>query len=224
MVKNKLESCLGDEQAALLARAFLLDAMATALRVHGSETRLAYWPPEAESEFEKIIFLFQDEEQDERLSARANAITLVSQSGRDAGERIMNLSNEFFNNGAARILFICYDNPLLDPALLEAAFELLKRSKAVIGPTFDGGFYLLGLSEPYPSLFEGIDWNADTPYRQFVEKLNSDASNWQELELSYDVDRPEELEQLYFDIDNLRLAGKDDICCHTEKYLANLRK
>mgnify|MGYP000548000493 CR=1 FL=1 len=63
-----------------------------------------------------------------------------------------------------------------------------------------------------------------TVYKETVERLNQSGLSWQELEISYDVDSPEELEQLYFDIDNLRLAGENDIAYHTEKCLANLRK
>jgi glycosyltransferase A (GT-A) superfamily protein (DUF2064 family) len=208
----------------MLARAFLLDAISTALRVPRCGVCVAYWPPESRGEFEDIIFLFQKEERDEKLSNRAKDILLIPQTGGDPGERITSLANRLFVEGARKILFTCSDSPLIEPLILRAAFELLNSHKVVLGPTFDGGYYVFGLGEPYPSVFEGIDWGSDGLYRQIAEKLNGDNVNWQELELSYDVDRPEELEQLYFDIDNLRLAGKDEICYHTEKCLANLKK
>ena len=97
-------------------------------------------------------------------------------------------------------------------------------NRAVLGPTFDGGFYLLGFDGHYPELVNKIDWKPGNVYRQIKERLDAQGLAWQELELSYDIDRPEELKQLYCDLDILRLAGRDDVGCHTEKYLVNLKK
>jgi len=223
-VKSNLECCLSRIQAAMLARAFLFDTISTALRVPRCDVCIGYWPPESRSDFEDIICLFQKEEENRRVSARAKEIVLIPQLGADPGERITGLAARLFEDCARRILFTCSDSPLIEPLILKASFELLKNHSIVIGPTFDGGYYVFGLSEPHNSVFEAIDWNTDGLYRQIVEKLNGDKINWQELELSYDIDRPEELEQLYSDIDNLRLAGKEQICYHTEKCLANFRK
>jgi len=207
----------------MLARAFLLDAIATAVRVPDSRTVIAYRPPESHSDLEDILYLFRNEEEDEKVARRAGKIELMAQSGNDAGERIGNLAECLFSRGAKRIIFVCSDNPLMEPMILKISLELLKRHQVVIGPTFDGAYYLLGFSDGCPPLFREIDWNASNLYRRMVGELDARGVNWQELELSYDIDRPEELRQLYFDIDNLRLAGKDRICCHTEKCLANLR-
>ena len=223
-VKCELESCLSRAQAAALDRAFLLDTISTALRVPGCDVSIGYWPPESGNDFEDIICLFQNEERNRRVSARAGEIALIPQSGANPGERITSLAARLFEDGAKRILFTCSDNPLIEPIIFKASFELLKKHSAVIGPTFDGGYYVLGLSRPDISVFDSINWNSDGLYRQITEKLNADLINWQELELSYDIDRPAELEQLYFDIDNLRLAGKNLICYHTEKCLANFKK
>jgi uncharacterized protein len=223
-VKTELESVLGNKQSALLSRAFLLDTISTALKVPGADIVIAYWPGESLPDFEDIIFLYQSEETNKKASQRAKEIILVPQLGRDLGERIVNLSNAFFGEGAKRTLFICSDNPLLDVSIIKASFELLKSNHVVMGPTFDGGYYILGTDGHYPSLFAGINWTAGDIYRQLSDKICSSGMTWQELEISYDVDRPEELDQLYFDIDTLRLTGIDDICCHTEKCLANLKK
>jgi uncharacterized protein len=224
-VKPKLEEYLGGKEASFLARAFLLDTMATALRVPRSEIDLAFCPLESLAEFQDIVYLFANEETDKKLSRLSQNIILVPQSGRDLGEKLTNLSREFFENkGAKRVLFICSDNPVLDPLLLKAAFVLLKKTNAVLGPTFDGGFYLMGVSGHYPQVYKDIVWGGNTTYRQITEKLDSESLKWQELEISYDVDGPDELEQLYCDIETLRLTGKDFICCHTEKCLANLKQ
>ncbi len=222
--KHKLERYLSRKQAAMLARAFLLDSISTALRFPWCRTCLAFWPPEAEENFRDILFLFQREEKDKRIAARAEEIVLIPFADGNPGARITGLADLLFTDGARNIIFICADSPLIEPLILRASLELLKKHQVVIGPTFDGGYYIFGLSEPCPTLFDGIDWGAVGVYRQITHRLDFGNIDWQEMELSYDVDRPEELEQLYFDIDNLRLAGKNDICYHTEKCLANLKK
>jgi uncharacterized protein len=225
VVKPKLEEYLGKKEASYLARAFLLDSLATVLRVPRTEVNLAFCPPESLSEFQDILYLFASEEQDKKISHLAERIILIPQTGANLGDRLCNLSQHFFaNQETRRLLFVCSDNPILDPVLLKAAFELLKKSCAVLGPTFDGGFYLMGVNGHFPQLYDGIKWGGDATYKQIVDRLESKSMKWQELEISYDVDGPEELEQLYCDIDTLRLTGRENVCYHTEKCLANLKQ
>jgi rSAM/selenodomain-associated transferase 1 len=225
MIKPKLDEFLGKKEVSFLARAFLLDTISTVLRVPRAESVLAFCPADSISEFQDILFLFKSEEQDKKISRLAEQIKLLPQTGANLGERLTNLSRLLFeSNETRRLLFICSDNPVLDPVLLKAALELLKTSNAVLGPTFDGGFYLLGVSGHLPHLFEGIDWSTNFTYRQIVERLSADNLKWQELEISYDVDGPDELEQLYCDIDTLRLTGKNGIALHTERCLANMKR
>jgi uncharacterized protein len=223
-VKVQLECCLGNKQAALFSRALLMDTISAALKVARANVAIAYSPVESKNDFEDILFLFQNEETDKKIARTAAEISLLPQTGENFGERIKYLSQLLFDGGAGRVIFICSDNPLLDATILKASFKLLKDYKVVVGPTFDSGFYLLGMDGHYPALFDGINWDAGNIYKQIVEKLCLNGISWLELELSYDIDRPDELEQLYCDIDNLRLTGKNDICFHTEKYLANLKK
>lgn len=225
VVKPKLEEFLGKKEASFLARAFLLDTISTVLRVPRTETILAFCPQESISEFQDILFLFKGEEQDRKISRLAGQITLLPQAGTDLGDKLCNLSRHIFESGETRrLLFVCSDNPVLDPMLLKAALELLKTSSVVLGPTFDGGFYLLGVSGHFPHLYQRIDWSTKYTYKEMVERLTADNLKWQELEISYDVDGPDELEQLYCDIETLRLTGKNNIGLHTEKYLANLKR
>jgi uncharacterized protein len=223
-VKVQLESCLGNKQAALFSRALLMDIISTALKVTRASVAIAFCPVESKNDFEDILFLFQNEETNKKIARKAAEISLLPQMGESFGDRIKCLSQLLFDGGAGRIIFICSDNPLLDATILKASFKLLKDHKVIVGPTFDSGFYILGMDGHYPTLFDGINWDAGNVYKQIVEKLCLNRISWLELELSYDIDRPEELEQLYCDIDNLRLTGKNDICFHTEKYLANLKK
>ena len=115
-VKGGLESCVGNKQAALLARALLLDVISASLKVARTDIYIAHWPPQVRSDFEDIVYLFKNEEKDKRLSQRADEIRLIPQDGRNAIERVVNVSQCLFESGAKRVLFVCSDNPLLDPS------------------------------------------------------------------------------------------------------------
>jgi glycosyltransferase A (GT-A) superfamily protein (DUF2064 family) len=222
--KSGLERFIGNKQAALLARALLLDVIAAVLKVPQTDVFVAHWPAEAQRDFADIIQLFKIEEENENLARRADEILLIPQEGRTMKERLINISRALFDTGLKRALFICSDNPLINPLILEASFELLKSNRVVLGPTFDGSFYLLGLDGHYPRIVDSIEWRPGKIYRQLRSTLDESGMAWQELEISYDINHPEGLEQLYNDIDNLRLAGQDELCRHTEKCLANLKK
>jgi len=224
MVKTRLENVLGSKQAAFLARAFLLDTLSNSLRVKGPSIFIAHWPDDAREDFEEIIYLYSQEEKDRRIVEKSCEITLVPQVGADLGERMANVSRELFEKGAEKVLIIGVDSPQLEPSIYRAALELLDSREVVLGPTFDGGYYLVGMNKPHPEIFNGIRWGSPTVYKETSDILNSNDVEWQELELSYDIDSPEDLEQLYFEIDTLRLAGEETICYHTEKCLKNLCK
>lgn len=222
MVKTRLQDVLGEKHAAFLARAFLLDTISNSLRVKKTSIIVAYWPPESREDFEDIMHLFSLEEKDRNIRRKSNDIRLMPQQGADPGERMVRLSDSLFLSGADKILITGSDSPQLHPSIFRAALELLDRKRVVLGPTFDGGYYIIGLRNPCPEIFNGINWGSSNVYRETAEILERNEVNWQELELSYDVDTPENLEQLYLEIDTLRLTGENRICYHTEKCLKNL--
>ncbi len=221
-VKSRLEETVGKKQAAFLARAFLMDTISTSLRVKDTSMAIAHWPPESEQDFRDIIYLYCNEEKDKKSKEKSAGIRLLPQLGSNLGARLKNALNELFETGAEKVLIIGSDSPQLDPSIFRAALELLNKSRVVLGPTFDGGYYLVGLSEPCPEIFNGINWGTPNVYRETTDILERTNIEWQELEISYDVDSSEDLELLYFEIDNLRLAGNETTCFHTEKCLRSL--
>jgi len=222
--QSRLEDFLGKKQAAFLVRAFLMDTLATSLRVDGSDLYLAHIPDDFTPEFKDFIYLFASEERDRSIARMAESINLVPLHDGDFESHLSASSRFLFEQGAKKAIFVGSGSPLIQPIVLRACFELLTEKQVVVGPTFYGGYYLIGCDKHYPGLFEGVCWNSSSVYRETVAKLTADNLTWQELELSYDVDGPDELEQLYRDIDNLRLTGENDIGYHTEKCLQNLEK
>jgi rSAM/selenodomain-associated transferase 1 len=221
-VKKDLGKIIGEMAAAQLSRSFIIDTIATALRISDVNLALAVWPPDSIDDFQEILNYYQNHELDFKMVEKSQKIQFLPQIGNDLGERIANVSGELINNGADRLLIIGYDSPQLEQSIFRAAFELLNTNDVILGPTFDGGYYLIGMKKHYPELFTNISWGEPVIYRETIENINKLNLSWQELELSYDVDNTDDLEQLYFDIDNHRLAGDDIICAHTEKCLRDL--
>lgn len=222
-IQTYLQAYMGSKLAGCIARASLLDRIASCLRLPRCDVYLAYWPPESEEVFKDLLFLFQNEEKEKRIIEKSKELKLMPQSGATPGDRLAGLSQFFFDQGARRLLAIYSESPLIEPMILKIGLELLSANQVVVGPTFSGNYYLIGADSHYPFLFDQINWNAKDIYKQTTEILDSHQLKWQELELSYDISGLEELQQLCSDIDNFRLAGKDNICYHTEKCLVNLK-
>jgi rSAM/selenodomain-associated transferase 1 len=95
--------------------------------------------------------------------------------------------------GAQRTVIIGIDCPDLTPAILTAAFEQLQSYPVVLGPAQDGGYYLVGVTEPMPALFTGIDWGTDRVLAQSLQAIAAQGKSCALLPTLGDVDYPEDL-------------------------------
>src|SRR5690606_16916163 len=84
----------------------------------------------------------------------------LAQEGDDLGSRMSNAFSDAFAAGYGRVVIVGTDHPTLPSAFLVRAFtELDQPSRVVIGPSDDGGYYLLGMNAFYPALFEGMTYS-----------------------------------------------------------------
>ncbi len=116
------------------------------------------------------------------------------QSGGDLGERMGHAFRAGFAAGKRRIVLIGSDCPGLSSAHLSLAFLSLRNYDVVLGPSHDGGYYLLGLRGMAEELFSGIDWGGRQVYAQTLEKAGSAGLLVRELASLPDVDRPQDLD------------------------------
>lgn len=98
--------------------------------------------------------------------------------------------------GGERVLLIGTDCPGLDAACLRAAAAALDEAEAVIVPSFDGGYVLLGLRRFDPSLFEGIAWSTSTVAAATRARLEALAWSYRVLPALHDIDVPADLAHL----------------------------
>ena len=95
------------------------------------------------------------------------------QKGVDLGERMKNAFQELFELNYNSICIIGSDCFELNSPIINQAFQNLKTNEIVIGPTFDGGYYLLGMNKLNFELFENINWSTQTVFEETISKIKN---------------------------------------------------
>ncbi|MDG1571857.1 TIGR04282 family arsenosugar biosynthesis glycosyltransferase [Robiginitalea sp. M366] len=113
------------------------------------------------------------------------------QSGRDLGARMADAFASAFRLGYRKVVLIGSDLYDLSTADLEAAFTALETHPAVLGPAADGGYYLLGLTQMRPELFENKAWGTETVLQATLKNLQGTPVF--QLPVRNDVDRYEDI-------------------------------
>ncbi len=101
------------------------------------------------------------------------------------------------------------DSPTLPPEYIHRAFSLLDEADVVLGPAWDGGFYLLGCRHRVPPIFDGISWGTERVLAQTVAALAGPEWRLALLPPWYDLDTPADWSMLCGHIAAMRRAGTD---------------
>lgn len=149
--KMRLTSALAADAALALRRALLLDTY-EALVAAGEDVLVAFTPVEACDEVEALL-------------ARGGT-SFTPQRGDDLGARMHAAIVDACARGADGIVLVGSDIPSLPSAHITEAFHALETHDLVLGPSEDGGYYLIGMREPHEHLFKGIAWGSDRVYEE----------------------------------------------------------
>lgn len=116
------------------------------------------------------------------------------QSGELLGDR-MNQAFEFeFNlNQSEKVVMIGTDCPDLTTTILQEAFDALEDNNVVLGPSEDGGYYLIGMNGFYPELLREIEWSTEKVLEQTIEKCKKYEKTFALLPTLNDIDNEEDL-------------------------------
>ncbi|MBL7979769.1 MAG: TIGR04282 family arsenosugar biosynthesis glycosyltransferase [Bacteroidetes Order II. Incertae sedis bacterium] len=185
-VKTRLTTLLTPDEAASLYAAFLKDAWSQYQKIE-ADLRL-YVPPPMKPGSEWI----------------PKQAPIFTQQGSGLGERMLMAFLETFKAGYERIVIVGTDHPTLPDDFLEMAFEALnERYSMVIGPSEDGGYYLLGMNEWYPEAFELMHYSHPDVFKQTLARIETTEASLSILPKWYDVDTPQDLVRLKADLKNL---------------------
>ena len=206
-VKTRLCPPLLAAEAAALYRCFLLDKIAAVRELVGAQPALAYTPDEARAEFATL----------------APDFSLVPQRGRDLGVRLHTTLTDLLAAGHPGAIAVDSDTPTLPREFLQQAVDCLAQPGAdiVLGPTEDGGYYLIGVRAAHRELFDGVPWS--TPEVLEITLRRATAAGLQAVCLPtwFDVDTPDDLRRLHTVLDGrpaVAPAGR------TARFLADWRR
>ena len=111
----------------------------------------------------------------------------------DLGSRMFGAFSRAFRSGAHRIVLVGTDCPGITEEVLQSAFEGLGDADVVLGPTHDGGYYLISLHRPVRDLFVAMPWGTDKVLGKTKEAAERLGLSVRLLKRLTDVDRPEDL-------------------------------
>ena len=112
------------------------------------------------------------------------------QIGKDLGEKISNAFDWGFQKGYKKIIVIGSDLWDLNEEIIYKGFLELNKNQVIIGPSVDGGYYLLGLNKKMPKIFQGIKWGTKNVLSETIKLLDNDPFFLPELN---DIDTIEDL-------------------------------
>jgi rSAM/selenodomain-associated transferase 1 len=181
-VKTRLCPPLAPAEAAGLSRCFLLDKIAQVREVTRAEPVVAYAPEGAGAVFEAL----------------APGFTLLPQRGGDLTARILSVLGRLFADGSEAAILIDSDTPTLPTVLLESAVISVASGEhdLVLGPSEDGGYYLIGLRRLRPELFEGMPWSTPAVLEETLRRARALGLSALSLAPWYDVDTGADLARL----------------------------
>jgi rSAM/selenodomain-associated transferase 1 len=208
-VKTRLVPPLTFEEAAQLNVCFLKDTAAT-IQQACCESAIGvgvYTPIGSEDAYVDIL---------------PSDFQLLPQRGDRFGERLAFAAEDLFRCGFSSVCLIDSDSPTVPVAAYAQAIALLSQptDRVVLGPSDDGGYYLIGLGHEHPKLFEGIDWSTERVLEQTKQRAEELALEVSLLPAAFDVDDAVTLRRLCDEL--LSDKSPAGVAPQTRKFLAEL--
>jgi len=203
MVKTRLVPPLTHEQAAELYRALLLDQLEHLTALTIADRYLVFAPDSAAPLMEGLA---------------PAGFQCLPQGGGDLGERMNGIFTELWGRGHRNVVLIGSDVPALPLDYLAKSFDFLTTKRVVLGPSRDGGYYLVGMNQPTPEIFYDMTWSHDQILAQTAGRLAQFGLQPALLPQWFDIDKAEDLKQL----EALSAPAERDALKRTRSYLAAL--
>lgn len=206
-VKTRLQPCLAQEESAELYRNFILDTVKMSQKLENTDVYMACLPSKEHPAFAELVV--------------GTNIELIDQRGHDLGERMHNVLRYFILRGYRKSVIVGADSPSLPVDYIEMAYKDLDHKHLVVGPSYDGGYYLLGAAGISPDIFDQVPWSTMNVFNITLRKARAQKLEYAVLPYWYDVDTVRDLHHLYGHLTSICPAG-NGVGKHTMNYLKNL--
>ncbi len=192
-VKTRLRPLLSDGDIAALYDGFLRDKVGQVRSLRGAAPVIAYTPSESRPFFAGL----------------APDFLLLPQVGDGLSNRLTCIFQQLFDTGHDGVIATDSDSPTLPTENLQEAVDRLAAGCAdvVLGPSDDGGYYLIGLRQLHPALFDAMPWSTPQVYEETVGRVAELGLRVTSLAPWYDVDTPVEFERLRVQMKQLGAAA-----------------
>lgn len=182
-VKTRLAPPLTQEQAAELYHALLSDQLEQLNSLEAVDLYVAFTPTDAMPLIASIA---------------PAGYRCFAQRGGDLGERMNEVFAELWQRGHRNLILIGSDLPPVPLNTFHEGFAQLSsgEKRVVLGPSSDGGYYLVGMSQPVPQIFSGMTWSHDRVLMQTTEKLADGSIAFGLLPAWFDIDTIADIERL----------------------------
>jgi hypothetical protein len=180
VVKTRLAQSLPLAAVVELYRCLLHDTMALARSLGGVD----------------VAIMCPASDVEDLSRAVGDSIPVVAQSGDGLAAGLTSVFAHFARAGHRRIVAFNSDSPHLPPSVLKSAFRALAQSDVVVGPTHDGGYYLVGASASHPGLFAGDGLGTTNAYEALLGRVRALGLSVSFTDPFYDIDVADDLSRL----------------------------
>jgi len=182
-IKKRLLNDFKSDFITVLYKHFISDILSTIKKLQ-FEFRICFYPPDSEKNI---------------ISWIGKNYCYIPQNGDNIGERMKNSFNRVFKEGYSRVVLIGSDIPDLPGDLISKSFDFLQLNDVVIGPSRDGGYYLVGFNKDSfnPLIFQDIKWSTETVFKDTIKILNKSKSTIHVLPEWNDIDTIDDLHELF---------------------------
>lgn len=157
MVKTRLAQCLPLPAVTELYRCLFDDTITLAKSLGGVE----------------VAIMCPASDMNDLARLAGDAVRVVAQTGDGLAAGLTSVFAHFAATGQHRIIAFNSDSPHLPPSVLQSAFEALATSDVVVGPTHDGGYYLVGAKAVHPGLFNGDGMGTSTALEALLNRVRA---------------------------------------------------
>ncbi len=179
-VKTRLCPPLTPDEAASLHGSMVLDLIERTKRCQGVHRLLACSPSLDHPFFTTV--------------GSRHGFQLLNQTGEDLGSRMHHAIQTSFSQGFQNVILIGTDIPSLQSSIVKAAQDQLVDHDVVLGPTYDGGYYLIGLQHPQAELFTDLPWSTNQVCSLTRSKARTLGLSVGELQTEQDLDTLDDLQ------------------------------
>jgi uncharacterized protein len=191
-VKTRLSSSFDDETILRLYTCFVEDSLGKIRQVDNADCFVGISPSNLSGFFDGI------KDSDTRLFV---------QQGKDLGDKMRQAFVDRFSDGYKKVVIIGSDSPSLPVSYINQT--LTSDKDFILGPSIDGGYYLIAMTGKVSEVFDGIAWGTDQVLDETLNRVKKTGISLELLPVWYDVDMPEDLKFLKT---HLKLIAQSGLC------------